>query len=90
MSRTRSLLAVCLALVARLAFAVFDFLAAPVRRIWPKAFPASAHLLRSLGVRPSSREDAKPAARRVVAYQTRLAARLDLKRNAVSGLFLAA
>lgn len=90
MSRSRSFLVVCLAFVARLSLAVFAPLTAPVRRIWPEAFPMPTHPLRSLGVRPSSREDAKPAARRVVAYLTRLAERLDLKRNAVSGLFLAA
>lgn len=90
MSRSRSLLCVCLSLVARMVTMVFDLVAAPVRRIWPKAFPVSAFLLRSLGVRPVSREDAKPAARRVAAYQVRLADRLDLSRVAVSGLFLAA
>jgi hypothetical protein len=90
MSRFRSHLSLVVVVMTRLVFAFIGGLSAPVRRIWPEAASEFALLLRSLGVRPASHEDAKPAARRVAAYQVRLAERLDLSRVAVSGLFLAA
>lgn len=68
--------------------AVFGPVIKRVSEVWPRAFPATASLPRTLGVRLSV-EDAKPAAHRVRAYQTRVAERHQPERRAIHGLILA-